>query len=348
MRYALFALAGLVVAACGGGAAEGPPPSGQPWQLTDHAAMLRASSCPNDVPHERALPLQVSVTPLDMAGLQPGTHLFGEAEVVGGWELTSDDPNFGGLSGLDLFASGNLLAVTDEGAFVWINMEDDAPSSAHIAYMGGPDGTLLSGKDNKDAEGVALVDGLALVSFERNHRILAFDLEGCGAAARSAPVASFSARPSGLGGAMRANGGVEALALSSGGDPLLLGIETAHGGQPFGRLDGNGVIDVRSTLDAAGGLSLVGLAALSDTTYALFRDYDPGYGNTIELARIDSAATPANALLTQVKLKPGVPVDNFEGLAVQDLGAGRHRVWMISDNNFSDSQRTLLMAFDLN
>ena len=40
----------------------------------------------------------------------------------------------------------------------------------------------------KSAEGLAVNDGMALVSFEGNHRILAFDVGKCGAAARGAPI----------------------------------------------------------------------------------------------------------------------------------------------------------------
>jgi len=345
MRYALFALAGLVVAACGGGAAEGPPPSGQPWQLADHAAMLRASSCPDDVSYERALPLQVSVTPLDMAGLQPGTHLFEQAKVVGGWELTSDDPNFGGLSGLDLFASGNLLAVTDEGAFVWINMEDGAPSSAHIAYMRGPDGLMLSGKGNKDAARLALADGLALVSFERNHRILAFDLEGCGAAARGALVAELHDRVSGMTRDMESNGGVEGLSIHPALGTLSLGIETPSDGMPMALLMDNGVAEVSFWRQDDERARNTGLDRLASGLLMVRRDYRPGYGNDILVEFFDGDALMINTL---VRLDPSVTVDNFEGIAAAENEDGSVRVWMISDNNFSDSQRTLLMAFDLN
>jgi hypothetical protein len=38
--------------------------------------------------------------------------------------------------------------------------------------------------------------------------------------------------------------------------------------------------------------------------------------------------------------------DNFEGIAAKKAEGGV-RLYIISDNNFSPSQRTLLMAFDL-
>ena len=39
-------------------------------------------------------------------------------------------------------------------------------------------------------------------------------------------------------------------------------------------------------------------------------------------------------------------VDNFEGLALTTQG-DTLRLWLISDDNFSDRQQTLLYAFDL-
>jgi hypothetical protein len=42
-----------------------------------------------------------------------------------------------------------------------------------------------------------------------------------------------------------------------------------------------------------------------------------------------------------------VTMDNFEGIAAKQLPDGRVRLFIISDDNFSATQRTLLMIFDL-
>jgi hypothetical protein len=74
-------------------------------------------------------------------------RLSDDASYAGGWALTSDNASFGGLSDLALDGDGNLLAVADDGAFVWINLENDTPSGAgQLAYMLGADGNLLQGK----------------------------------------------------------------------------------------------------------------------------------------------------------------------------------------------------------
>jgi hypothetical protein len=45
-------------------------------------------------------------------------------------------------------------------------------------------------------------------------------------------------------------------------------------------------------------------------------------------------------------LERPLTVDNFEGVAAQARPDGRVRFYLISDDNFSGKQRTLLLAFD--
>ena len=346
IRSAVLAMAIMTLAACGSGGLE---PTGKAWRIDDHAEALRAASCPDGVAFARAEAINLSISPLDMSGLQEGVHLFGRTSVVGGWELSSEDPRFGGLSGLAVYPSGNLLAVSDQGAFIWINIGDGAPSSATLAPLLDDKGNVFEDKAMADAEGVTFAEGLALVSFERSHRIEAYDLEGCGAAARAARVSDIPARVPGLGSTMEANGGLEALSYSPGTKTLHTGIETSGGlGQPFGRLDESGVPVITDRLEAPSEYALTGLDTPRYHPFALFRHYTRETGNRNIIAYIDGSATLANAMVERVHLDPSVPVDNFEGIAVQNLDTGTQRVWIVSDDNFSDSQRTLLMAFDLN
>ena len=323
------------------------PETGLPYSITATSADLRASSCPDGVSYQRATPLEISATAIELGGDLPLGPTAPDVVFAGGWHLTSPDANFGGLSGLDMFASGNFLTVSDEGAFVWINLEENAPASAHIAYMRGANGELLAGKSLQDSEGLALTDdGLALVSYERAHRVEAFDLEGCGVAALSAPVASLGTGPAGMNKTLEENGGAEGLAILD--NTILLGIETRDQGGPLAQLEQNASATVISRLPLDGGLKITGLDTLGETLYGVARDYNPLFGNTIEVFSIDMAGeTPADPV-TLFRLDSSVTVDNFEGIAAQELADGTTRLWIISDNNFSPRQRTLLMAFDLN
>ena len=74
-------------------------------------------------------------------------------------------------------------------------------------------------------------------------------------------------------------------------------------------------------------------------TLQLFRAWDPLQGNRIRLAwgeGEDEALTLGRPLL----------VDNFEGIAAEATETGL-RVWIVSDDNFSARQRTLLYVFDI-
>jgi hypothetical protein len=48
----------------------------------------------------------------------------------------------------------------------------------------------------------------------------------------------------------------------------------------------------------------------------------------------------------QLELARPYTIDNFEGVAAAPSPSGGLRFYLISDDNFSKSQRTLLVAFD--
>ncbi len=311
------------------------------------------ASCPEG---EVFVPLQ----PIDVAAEEVGlgkADAAGEAlapnvTYAGGWHLTSDEPNFGGLSGLDILQTGDLLAVSDAGAFVQIGMAEGRPSGGGaISYMRGGDGKLLDGKRSSDSEGLHVGFGLAAVSFERDHRIAVFNLEDCGAAARGVPVGpgsivSVTGDPpeSGLPEDLPENGGLEALTFEDGN--LLTGLEAGgQDGTPlfrptifFGRFFPAG------DLQTPNGMKLTGLDTAGGRTFALFRRYLPLFGNTIEVRRYGTLADDGETLL---RLERPLTVDNFEGISARELEDGTMRLYIISDDNFSERQRTLLLAFDV-
>ena len=172
--------------ACAAPSPIAPAPTPAPVSLgEDWVGDLRRTSCPEGEQFLRAQPINITAESIELGEPRLVSSELTGLTYVGGWALTSDELNFGGLSGLEIFPSGNLLTVSDAGAFVWISMKEGAEfepeTTGSIAYMRGMDGNLLQGKSESDAEGLALKDGLALVSYEREHRVLAFDLEGCGA-----------------------------------------------------------------------------------------------------------------------------------------------------------------------
>jgi len=326
-----------MIAAC---AAPQLPPidpslANAPWSFDTAAPALRAASCPDSVGFLKAQNLEITAKPIELGPVDAAAKALTGLVYAGGWELTSSEPNFGGLSGIEVLRSGNLLTVSDSGAFVWISMEDGAPSGGgDIAYMRGDDGQPLSGKRDSDSEGLVFENGLALVSFERDHRVLAYDLEGCGGAARGALVGKL---PDELAGERLApNRGAEALSLSADGH-LTFVYETGPGGAlPTGRLYGNGDAVFGDLVDGPDGYAYVGRDEAGGQTAHLFRSYSPLSGNR-NIIRFGTQ---------EARLSKPLAVDNFEGIAIADLPGGGQRLYIISDDNFSKTQRTLLMAFD--
>jgi hypothetical protein len=81
------------------------------------------------------------------------------------------------------------------------------------------------------------------------------------------------------------------------------------------------------------------------------RYFTPLVGPRIVIKRVSAAPlaeTPAQWRDAPVaELNPPVTLDNFEGLTVAPRDRGEAvRLYIVSDDNFSSSQKTLLYAFD--
>lgn len=316
------------------------------WRLPVNYDRLRDTSCPPGSRPLDPLPIDLTASPVSLgeAG-QIARRIPQSVNIAGAWELSSSHANFGGLSGLALIPEaegGGLLAVTDAGAFVWLDLEDGAPASAQLAYMQGLDGSQYTGKSAGDAEGLVYWGGLALVSFERDFRIEAFALAACGGNARGAPVAALPDRYGNR--SVDVNQGPEALFLTPDG-ALGFGYEGMLGTSPIGRVLADGSAEwTGETAPAPLAHGLVGMeqVAMPDgsvRTLQLFRAWDPLQGNRIRLVWGEGEED-------SLSLARPLLVDNFEGIAAEATGTGL-RVWIVSDDNFSPRQRTLLFVFDI-
>lgn len=357
-----------------------PAPRDETGKLADYLGALKKASCEGVARVEpEAIPLAHAGVPLQP--LQRRTEI-GSLTYVGGFALTSTDKRFGGLSGIDVLDDGNLLAVSDEGALVWIDLEVNGvtPKAARYAPLLGGEGRPLTGKSEGDSEGLAYQDGLALVSFERDHRVLAFNIKECGAAARGVPVSEWMQSAASTGQAfdiakikVTENSGLEALAVT----PdwfLAAGLETkADGAGPLSVRPIEGEADFSLRIES-GAAELVGadvLPGADDKHVRLFTLHRSSnvlvaapisIAETVLLRELDQSRLPANRI-SDVRAR-GLEVwtvasrkrladfsllttiDNYEGIAAKALPDGRVRLYVISDDNFSASQRTLLMVFE--
>lgn len=348
-----------------------------------YLAGLRDASCPDGIEPVSPAAVALAAKPVPLQALNPSRRTIGELTFVAGFHLTSADRRFGGLSGLEMLDDGNLLAVSDQGDFVWIDLGEDGvtPATVRIASMLDAGGEPLRGKADGDAEGLAVTEGMALVSFERNHRILAFDLRRCGAAARGAAVVTgVHGRP--LPAAFESakivadgNEGPEPLAITPDWR-LFTGIETKVGdASPLSArpIEAAPEFDLRLGEGAA---PFVGLDVTSSDeeagtvrAFSLHRSFSPLSGNAIsvrettferyrEPGRLPSGIVSEidersryrfrrQGARTLAQMNVLLTIDNFEGVAAKEMQDGRVRLYLISDDNFSSSQRTLLMVFDV-
>ena len=289
-------------------------------------------------------PVALDVTPLAWPASGYEGADFSGLELAGVWQLSSGSADFGAFSGLVETVEGHLLLISDTGR--WLQLELDETrrtplASALPGRMRGHDGQILAGKRQADAEGLAVRDGIALVSFEHDHRVSAFAIGACGLAAREVPLSRIADEPvTGL--EMARNGGAEGLSIAADGS-LWLGIETpGEGVAAVGRLLADGRLEQVDWRALPAGYRLTGLDMRDGQTAAVFRFYRPGVGNRIFFTVHGSGETFASG-----RLAPPAPVDNLEGIAFGKAPSGGDRLWLISDDNISRRQRTLLFAFDL-
>lgn len=260
---------------------------------------------------------------------------------AGGLKLTSAETSrFHGLSDIEVLPDGRFVAVTDEGDLVRGRLVLDPAgrptglSEVRLAPLSGPEGGPLSGaKTDSDSEGLALrSNGDLMVSFERNPRIWLYPAAGGPPRAVPSPQAPFPA-----------NDGMEALAVDpqAGPDAYLTGREDSRETWTC-RLSGG--CTAGPQVAARGGAdSLVAARALPAGRLAfLLRGFTPATGAAVSIVVTDRSGQ----VIDHHDIRPPATVDNFEGLAALPRPDGSVRFYLISDDNFSGLQRTLLLAFD--
>ncbi len=274
----------------------------------------------------------------------------------GGLEINSPERDFGGLSGLYLDADGQrLVLLTDEGNWLTGTLSYDengwltGVDAARMGRLKDERGNPLSRRPiRQDSEALARQeDGGWLVTFEQLHRIRKYP---------PGPVPDGTAESIEIPGDLPrgSNEALEALTVL-----------------PDGRL-----VTLRE-----GAVSLVGQNAVfrgyiyQDETWQAFdyirpkptkptdialgpdgmlyvaeRHWSPVGGLTIRVARFDpkqlapGAAIKAETLAT---MRPPLTIDNFEGIYLRKGPKGEILVYLVSDDNFSAIQRTLLVMFEV-
>jgi len=328
------------------------------------AAFLIAAPAFADKP-TRVLPrverVAITAIPIDFDRDDPGRKQFGKLVWRGGFNLFAKPPFFGGYSGLVVAPSGkSLLAISDAGTWLRANIDYDGRklkglSEASIGPILGRDGKPLAGDADQDSEGLTLVDGdtskgTAYVAFERNHRVLRYPFTPD----RFGPPDGGLALPAETK-RMSANRGIEAIVPIRAG--RLKGATVLFSER---LLDKNG--NLRSwliggpalgaiSLKNMGGFDITDAAALPDGgIVVLERRFRYSEGVKMRIRRIAAKDLKPGTLVSGevlLEANDSLNIDNMEGIAVHRGASGETILTLISDDNFSALQRTLLMQFAL-
>ena len=319
-----------------------PGPSVQGLLIAGLALLVAAcadTTSPTASPVQAGPWVTVTATPVAADPSRPDRTDFGRFRYAGGLVLTaSDSSRLHGLSDLRALGDGRILVVSDEGDLFEARLRLDATGRlagldrTRITPLAGPSGGPLGGKLEADAEGLALLrNGDRLVSLEQRHRTLLYPADGRPPRQVNSPDAPFPG-----------NAGMEALAA----DPARGADAWLVGGEESGEL---WTCTLRTPCRSLGVLpkpfefGLVAVTPLPGGGLAyMIRAWDPLRGSRIALILRKADGTEID------RLEPARPllVDNFEGVDVLPGKDGALRFLLVSDDNFSTEQRTLLLAFD--
>ena len=294
-------------------------------------------------------PVSVTATAVPLDAEDPARDTVGRLKYLGGIELKSRDARFGGLSALRSTGAGQLLSVTDGGHWIALDLVEQGDRlvglrSAMIDIVRGPKREPLKGKAHVDAEALEVGSEGASVAFERDHRIWHYRALDAPARAEAFPDQRWLA-------ALPLNGGIEAMAKVGEGW-LYIAETTLAGGRHEGVLLNPAGLNrnyARIAVDVPAPYNPTDAHALGpDKVLILARRFSPlsGVGAALLLAPVDLRAMTLGKSEVLAQLAPPLTVDNMEGLAVVRDGS-RTFVYLVSDDNFSPLQRTLILKFEL-
>lgn len=281
---------------------------------------------------------------------------FGSLHFRGGLELSSPHGAFGGLSGLAMDADGQgFLAISDVGTWFRAKISYDPggrASALHETFLApvlNANGIPLKRTKWFDTESLALDNGIAFIGIERQNDIFRFEWGKDGFAARGQPIAvppNFKKLPH--------NRGCEGLGVAPRSSSLagsLIGIsERSHErGQPTLGFILTGKQRGEFQYALHDGFEVTDLTFMPNgDMLVLERFYSPLRGVGMRIRRIDGRMIQPGALLEGALLIDadlGHNIDNMEGLGLHRAANGQIILTLLSDDNFSLLQRTILLQF---
>jgi hypothetical protein len=318
----------------------------------------RSPPAADEYSSSRPVSIEVKARPLPSFDTSdPQRVRFGKLEYRSGLVLTSSFRGFGGLSGLRLDQQGErFISISDKGMWFtgriryrgrdMIGLDD-----VEAAPMLGPDGRPITARGWFDSESIALDGSLVYIGLERVNQLLRFDFSKGFTRARGevVPLPPAARR-------LPYNKGIEALVMVPKGLPLagtLIAISERGldaDGNLIAFLIGGpdpGQFSVRRTehFDVSDAVLL-----RSGDLLVLERKFSLLEGVGIRIRQIPLASLAPGAVVDGPVIfgaDLGEEIDNMEGIDAHITGDGETMLTMVSDDNFSMIQRTLLLQFAL-
>jgi hypothetical protein len=318
----------------------------------------RKAAAPDEFTVTSPVSIEVNARPIVSFDPRDRSHVrFGSLQYRSGLVLTSPFRGFGGLSGLRLDAKGErFISFSDKGSWftgriVYSGTEMTGLADVEAAPMIGADGKPITARGWFDSESIALDGSFVYIGLERVNQVLRFDFSK---GFTRAPGEVVAMPP--LVRKLPFNKGLEALVFVPKGLPLAgtLIAMSERGLDPSGNLIAflvggatPGQFSVRRTNDfdiSDATLLPSGHLLVLERKFSLLK----GVGiriRSIALSSLAPGAVVDGPSIFDADL--GQEIDNMEGIDSHLTPEGDTVLTLISDDNFSLIQRTLLLQFTL-
>jgi hypothetical protein len=326
--------------------------------LAASPTLAQAQRKPSEFAVAAPVPIDVKAIPIQSFDLRDRSRArFGDLQFRSGLVLSSPFRGFGGLSGLHLDRGGErFVALSDHGSWftgriAYAGSEMTGLVEVEAAPMMYADGRSLSQRGWYDTEALAFDGGIAYVGIERVDQIVKFDFGRDGVRALGEAIAV----PPGLR-KLPNNKGLEALVFAPKGQLLAgtliaiseRGLDTDGNIIGFligGKWPGQFSVRRRDDFDVSDATLLPGGDLL-----LLERKFSLMTGVGIRIRRIALKTLAPGATIDGPSIFDadlGYEIDNMEGIDSHVDAAGDTVLTLVSDDNFSMLQRTLLLQFTL-
>ena len=296
---------------------------------------------------------------------EPAKVRFGRLDYVGGFEVTADRREVGGLSGLVVSDTGRrFLSLSDDGFMVQAKIERDARgrptglSAASIRRLQTQKGALPRAKVLSDTESIDVFAGengrpFGVVSFEQRPTVMVGPLGSDGFVG---PLTAIDLPRDVT--RLQPNRGLESVAALPAGNRLggrfiILAEEAERGAttenQPGWVIGGKAPLAFRVRRSADYDLTDAKIGP-DGRLYVLERTFSFLAGircriRVFRLSDIRGGAVIDGETLFEASMSD--EIDNMEGLSIWTAAGGETRISLISDDNHAFIQRTLYLEFRL-